>query len=617
MSNLAALKSKYLKAKEAYYNKTPLMSDAKFDQLEDYLRGMDPDWPELAKTGALPQKKTEVALLKPMPSLNKAYPEAIDKWLAKNPSGDYLVTDKLDGSSLQVVYDKGRLTQVVTRGNGVLGGDITFLARHLSVPQSINRKALTIFRCEAVITRARFEKHWAKEFDTARNLVAGLLNRKKPHPALDHVDIVVLGCYGQSLKDGLRCAANAGLIAVAQTGITASRATAEGLTELLSLRKEKSLYEMDGLVVVPYSFVLDYRDADKPKNAVAFKVNAEEDTVEAKVTGVVWQVSGHGRIIPKIEIQPTTIGGVKVTYCAAHNAQWMEERGIGPGAVVKLVRSGGVIPKIVGVVKKGVHQPPDIKHKKRGVHYMVHNANVATSRLIEVDKLAKFVKTLGIDFLADKTLTRAHGALPTAGQYVFEWSVGNLRSVLVEEGVGEAMAEKIRKEFDRVLSQPIPVAKMMVASGCFGVGIGQRKLAAIEAAGVDMSLFLKKPNAPATEKLLADVPGFSSKTIALITEGLAVWASFRANLKGCGVTLTASSPVKVHKVGKLSGVKVSFTGYRDAEHEQAIEDAGGEVVPFSAKTNILLVKEGGKASGKVAKAEAQGIKVVHFSELRL
>lgn len=617
MTNLDKLKAKYLLAKNAYYNDDSSgMTDAEYDRLEDKIRALDPAWPELSKTGvAVANKKTEVALREFMPSLSKAYPEAIHKWVAKNPSKDYLVTDKLDGSALQVVYLKGKLHQVVTRGNGVMGGDITFLGKYLNLPQTIKSKSLTIFRCEAVISKNRFAKHWANEFDNGRNMVNGLLNRKKPHPALSHVDIVVLGCYGLSLRAGLNLAELEGLATVAQTGIVASQASANGMADLLETRLAKSKYEMDGLVVAPYDFTFAYRNADKPKNVVAFKVNADADSVEAVVERIIWQVSGRGRIIPKIQIKPTTISGVTVTYCTAHNAVWMQDRKIGPGAVVKLVRSGGVIPKIVGVTKPSKRlQLPDIGYRVEGTHFVVAAANEATNKEIEIERIVKFVKTLGIDFLAAKTIAKVHPLLPKPLTYIKKWAAGKLLTSLQVAGVGDGMSVKIVAEFDRVLGAKIAMRDMMVAVQCFGAGIGQRKLAQLEAERVSMNTLVTSSR-DHVKDLLQGVPGFAGKTTQLILNGLNEWDDFHTSIMDL-VTLTGNLPKKnLPKKGKLAGESVSFTGYRNKEEEAAIEAAGGSVVPFGSKTTILVYKAGGKASSKLDKARAKGVRVVTFDKV--
>jgi DNA ligase (NAD+) len=622
-SKLDRLKKKYLRAKNAYYNDDDSgMTDAEFDSLEDTIRNLDPKWSELKKTGVkVANKKTEVALVEPMPSLNKAYPEAISKWVAKNPSDDYVVTDKLDGASLQVVYDGGKLSQVVTRGNGVLGGDISFLAPKLNLPRAIKSKSRTVFRCEAIIKREVFDRHWASEFDNPRNMVNGLLNRKTAHKALVHVDIVVLGCYGLSIKAGLNLAKTEGLQTVALTGITARQATPEGLTDLLETRLSKSLYDMDGLVVAPTDFKLVYPNADKPKGIVAFKVNADADAVQVTVESIIWQVSRTGRIIPKIRIADTVIGGVTVNHAAAHNAKWMVDRKIGPGAVLKVVRSGGVIPKIVGVTKPAKKLSlPEIPYTQVGVHFEVvrDKADGKTKGKIKLEQLVKFLGTMGIEFLAAKTIAKLQAALPNPTAYVKAWHTKHLAKVLLDAGMGDTMTKKIVAEFDRVFGSPVSMRQLMVASQCFGVGIGDRRLRQLEDSGISMRWLSSADEDRVAEKV-SEVPRWSDKTLALLVGGLPKWQRFYRRVSDMlDVHGSLPKPQKVSaSAGPLKGQRVSFTGYRDKAHEEAVANAGGEVVPFGSKTTILLVKAGGKASSKVDKAREKGIKVCAFADLKV
>lgn len=621
---LSKLKLKYLAAKKSYYNdnKKPILTDAAFDRLEDLIRKMDPDWAELKVTGAaVANKKTEVALVEPMPSLNKAYPEAIGKWVVKNPSDDYIVTDKLDGSSLQVVYNGGKLSQVATRGNGVLGGDITFLAPKLNLPRAIKSKALTVFRCEAVIKRETFDRHWATEFDNPRNMVNGLLNRKTAHKALAHVDIVVLGCYGLSIKAGLNLARMEGLHTVPDVGITARQATADGLTDLLETRLSKSLYDMDGLVIAPLHFDLKYKDADKPKGIVAFKVNADADAVQVTVEKIIWQVSRTGRIIPKIRIADTVIGDVTVNHATAHNAKWMVDRKIGPGAVLKVVRSGGVIPKIVGVIKSTKKLSlPTVPYTQVGVHFEVaqDKADGRTKSKIKLEQLVKFLGTMGIEFLASTTIAKLQWQLPIPYSYVCAWHEKRLADILIEAGIGPAMTKKIVAEFDRVFGSTVSMRQLMVASQCFGVGIGDRRLRQLEDTGISMR-WLSQADEDAVDAKVSKVAGWSDKTVALLTSGLPKWEKFYIGVCSM-ITIDGSLPKRKKpsvNEGPMKGQRVSFTGYRDKAHEAAVEAAGGEVVPFGSKTKILLIKAGGKASTKVDKAREKGIRVCSFSDLKL
>lgn len=607
---LTQLKAKYKAAKTAYYNAKPIMTDAQFDRLEDQIKKLAPTWAELKKTGVKVKKK-EVELPEYMPSLNKAYPEKLPKWLAKY--GDkQIAMAKLDGSALYLGFENGKPTRLITRGDGERGGDISFLIPFLNI-KPLKTKASVSMRCEAVMPRKVFAKKWASKFDNARNMVNGILNRAlngEPHPALADIHVVVLGVYGQPIEKGLRLSKANGLRVVPYSVMTADDPGT--YAKRLALVKENGVYEMDGLVLAPPSFVFGYDSPEKPKGTIAFKVNDEAGALVVEVRDIIWQVTGHSRIIPKIYINPTRIDGVMVKHATVHNAKWMQDRGIGPGAKVKVLRSGGVIPKIVGVVKAGKFKEPDIDYAQQGVHFVTVNADEATTLRVRVLQILKFMRTVEIEHVAVGSITRTQHVLKTPLHWLRAHTSGKLSAVLVKNGIGPKMAAKIDEEFAAVVSTAQPAARLMVALSVFDPGVGERKLKAIEDSGMSMKKLLR-----ASISEIEQIKGFSRKTAQLVIRGVRVYSSMRDAVER-QLDVNYELPKKQAKVkGKLSGQVVTFTGYRDAQHEDAVTKAGGTVASFSKKTTILVVKDGGKSSGKVDKAEAAGIKIVVFSDLNL
>jgi DNA ligase (NAD+) len=614
MNKLLKLKASYLAAKDAYYNKSPLMSDAEFDALEDQIRKLDPKWGELEMTGVkVKGKKVEVKLRQFMPSLNKAYPEDLPKWLAKNPAKKYVASQKLDGTSLQLTYSKGKPTKLVTRGNGELGKDVSFLLPALNLP--VTDYQLTVdLRVEAIISKAKYKK-WASEFDDPRSMVNGIFNRHTPHPALADVDLIVLGTYGQTLRTVV-IPFGGQLRGVGAVVLRSDELSPESMTSLLAGIRKDGVYEVDGLVIAPSTFVLAYRTNDKPKNIVAFKVNADIDAVEVVVDKIIWQITGRSRIVPKIYVKPTKIGGVMVKHAAAHNAKWMIDRGIGPGAVVRVVRSGGVIPKIVEVVKAGTIQLPEVAHKVHGVHFIVRAASATTKEKIEVLNVVKFLKTMGIENIAGSTALALYQAgLREPLDYINAWDGEVIDDFLHQAGFPGAQGKKLARELDAKLSGTHHYRKLMVAFQCFDVGIGDRKLKMIEDAGISMTELSKIPisNLP---KKLANVNGYSDKTIALIAKGMPLWRHLLDQAHACGLKATGGLPAKKVAddvpITKYTGLKFSWTGYRSAAEETEVANGGGEVIKLGAKTNVLFYNPDGKFLEKVAKARKSGVECVTF-----
>jgi NAD-dependent DNA ligase len=618
MTDLKAKKTLWLKANDAYNNHKPaLMSDAKFDALERQIRAADPSWVELKKTGApVADKKTEVALVELMPSLLKFYPDKIEKQVAKLKGAEDAILDKLDGSALQIVYERGRPHRAITRGDGTYGGDISFLLPYLKIPKTITNKNFVVLRCEAVMKSKTFARKYAADAENARALVNGALNRQKPSPALKDIDIVVLGVYNSQIVSGLKQAKAMGFDTVRHTTAVVTPAL---LQKLLVSRRKTSEYDMDGLVIVQASKSFAYDSADKPKWTWAYKENESvADATKTKVKRIIWQDSRNSVLIPKIEIEPVKLGGTTVTFATCHNAQWMLDRKIGPGAVVAIVRSGDVIPKIVAVIKPGKIQLPDVEHEMVGVHFKA----VHRSKAAEVKTIQKFFVQVGIEHIAAKTIDKLYDdGFKTALDYVADY--GQRLTKMHRAGMSVKMCTKLYAEFERTVGQGLLVKDLMVASNCFGTGIGVRKLTMLEKHyGPEALKGLLNFKGRGLADWLAGAPGWSDKTAQVIIEGLPafkVW--LRQYLKHA--TVRKADPEKkikhVLKAKRAAGHvehKVTFTGYRDATQEHLVESLGYEVVSFSKKTTILIYKEGGKSSTKIDKARDSGIRVMTFAAFK-
>jgi NAD-dependent DNA ligase len=615
-------KKLYTKANKVY-NDDPngklLMTDAEFDKLERQIKRADPTWVGLRATGAKVNKKVAVRLPQFMPSLNKVYPEALDKWRAKQSAKRWLAMEKLDGSALIGTYRSGRCMFLATRGDGTLGKDISFLIPFLNLPV-VKEKGEFHVRFEAVVENALWSKKWKEEFDNPRQMANGLLNRRAKHAGHSDINLVVLGVYDKPVQTGLKWASSQGFRVVHHQLVKLT----DDFEALLEELREEADYDIDGMVLAPVDAIFQYDNADRPKWTVAFKVNDESQAVNATVEKIIWQLSRAHRWTPKIFIKPTKIGAVMVQNCTAHNAQWMNDRRIGVGAVVKLVRSGDVIPKIVGVVKKAAQpsHPPGEFYEK-GVHYF------ATERHADADVRAihHFFATLDIEHIARKTIEKLH---PHGFESVLDYvnAYGKRMKGFTEAGVGKAMTAKIYDEMSRVLhDEGVPLLKLMNASNCFE-SFGERKLQMIENYYMKkgdkdpLRVFVKMtPEQLGRERIrntVADIKGMGDKSAEQFYDGLWRFKTWLLPiLKTKLVKINApAAPVKKRAVkGDLSGEFVSFTSYRNAEHEAAVAARGAEVIKYGAKTTILLYKEGGKASSKVDAAKAKGIKVCTFDEL--
>src|SRR3954447_967903 len=189
-----ALAGRLTELRDAYYRGEPLVADADYDALEDELRGLIAEHPELAPdpnplehVGAPALLHAPVRHSRPMLSLEKATkPEQVAAFFERFPGQPVIVMPKLDGLSLALVYESGRLARAVTRGDGTTGEDVTTLVKAIAdgVPVTLDATATTEIRGELVMLRSTFaaynEAHPDKPLINPRNAAAGTVRAKDP-----------------------------------------------------------------------------------------------------------------------------------------------------------------------------------------------------------------------------------------------------------------------------------------------------------------------------------------------------------------------------------------------------------------------------------------------------
>lgn len=618
-------KSLYTEAKNAYYNKgNSALTDAEFDKLEDRLAEAAPKWLAAQKTGSPVKlgKKVEVALFVPCPSLEKltsAKPEKLDAWLDKTAAKYgrlFRVSHKLDGSSVQSVYKAGKLVQLATRGDGVTGKDITFLAQHLNIPQSIvTDSATVIVRHEAIMPVGAYEKNWSGQYDTARALASAVLNRQDACPALRDLHLVAIELQHPMAgrTEGLKTLAKMGFKTAVGEVFKRQNITSEGLAQFLERARAGSKYELDGLVLVSETDGVEH-SSEKPGHARAFKVNDEAGAVETTIVDIKWQPSSFGVLVPKAIIAPINIGGATIKQAAIYNARWALDRGVGVGAVVRVLRSGDIIPKIVEVVKAKKFALP----------------NVADFGDWEWDDSGTSLRLTSADENADVRVARLNRMFSKLG---LEQMGGGLSRKLIEAGyttteqvivLGEeefaalpgvkSMAAKYADQLAAVRSGK-DIVTLMQASGCFDRGLGGTRLQTLRAADsgaleIGSIRLNTKALASTLERSVAAVSGCGPAFAKLYVAGLPAFIKW-LKATGCVVKTTKA---KALPVGKLTGKVFSWTGYRSAAEVEAVNKLGGVEAPFGRKTNVLFVSPTGKASGKADKAEAMGIQISTFAD---
>ncbi|TMM42608.1 BRCT domain-containing protein [Colwellia ponticola] len=342
-----------LKASNALYRAgVQVITDEQYDlyismlrdinHLHPYLNQVEPEVLAEAKTVELPQR---------MLSTEKAYSkEDIEKWLKRilkaaqeinipEEEIELRVTPKLDGYA---AFDDG--TTLYTRGDGYRGQDITrAFDRGLKVADNGERG---LGPGEIVIKKSYFDTVLSDIFENSRNIQAAIIAEKK-------VDKNVQ----KAIDDGACVFYPFALIKNKTAHFSEIISNFETIVEEMWSAVD---FDIDGVILEATHTTLKEHMGATRKNhrwQIAFKVN--EDSAEVEVLNIIPQTSRTGRISPVAELVPTKLSGATISRVTVHHYNMVKTNGVGPGAVVQLVRSGLVIPKIEKVIKKVEPQLPD------------------------------------------------------------------------------------------------------------------------------------------------------------------------------------------------------------------------------------------------------------------
>ena len=365
---IEALAARITELRDAYYRGEPLAADADYDALEDELRGLIDERPELApdpnplaQVGAPAELHAPVRHSRPMLSLEKAStPEQVAAFFDRFPGQPVVVMPKLDGLSLALVYERGRLARAVTRGDGTTGDDVTVLIRALAdgVPTALEAAGRVEVRGEAVMLRSTFAAYNAAHPDkpliNPRNAAAGTVRAKDPAVVaerrlrffafdLDTGD----GAHADDLEEALE---TLGFDAADMRHCDDAAAAQEVIAAIEAGRNELD-YDLDGAVLRladRNAYAAAGTRSNSPRGALAFKFAAEEKTT--LLADVVWDVGKIGKVAPVAVLEPVFVGGTTVTRATLANQEVIRARDVRIGDTVLVRRAGDVIPFVAGVL---------------------------------------------------------------------------------------------------------------------------------------------------------------------------------------------------------------------------------------------------------------------------
>ena len=605
-------------ANEKYHSgNKPVLSDEVYDIIKETLEKKDPANIVLQEVGA-PIKGKKVKLPYQLGSMDKIKPDTnvVDRW-KKKYTGPYVISDKLDGiSALYVEKRNGsKITKnLYTRGNGTYGQDISSLLKYLDISSNIltkiDKNEISI-RGELILSKKNFKKY-EKDFSNARNTVAGIANSKtiKRPDIAKLISFVSYEIIMPVMKpsDQMLMLNKLGLNTVVNH--KTNKISNEILSTILQKNRDNSQYEIDGIIVTNddiYKRVV----SGNPKHAFAFKMVLSGQMAEVKVIDVEWSPSKHGLLKPRVIIETVNLGGVNIRCATGYNGKYIVDNKIGPGTIVKIIRSGDVIPKIIEIIKSTKAKMPLSKYIWNKSKVDIILDDFENSSIVNIKIIVNFMKKLDINYISDGLVKKLYeNGLNTLKKIL----TASINQFLEIEGIKIRMAKKIYYEIHHKIEN-VPLEVLMGASNMFGIGFGRKKCKFILDKYPNI-LELKGGNA-LVEKL-EKIDGLANITAKKFVVALPKFKQFLN--EHSGVITYKVNKVKKIISGKLSGYVYVFTGFRDKELEKKIESLGGEISNTVSKNkNIIVVKKNidSPKSSKENKAIKLGKKIITLSELNL
>ncbi|MDR2158073.1 MAG: NAD-dependent DNA ligase LigA [Holosporaceae bacterium] len=365
-------------AKQYYIFDDPSVSDSEYDLMYNELMEMEKEFPEL-KSSTSPSQKVgakisrdfkKISHSRPMLSLENAYNEDdianfIDrvKKLSSLENVDLVLEPKLDGLSLSIVYENGRLVSASTRGDGFVGEDVTQNILTVgSVPQKIEHSPAKMdVRGEIVMMKSDFqelnrqrEQNGEKLFANPRNAAAGSLrqldSRITASRKLTFFSYAIVSDEADFIcqMDALAALKNFGFIVSDRVALCRNQSEAFEFYRKIEEERAELEYDIDGIVYKVNDLSVQKKIGEStkfPRHSIAYKFPAEK--AQTTVLNIITQVGRTGNITPVAELKPVTIGGVVVSRATLHNKDEVEKRDIRVGDRVVLQRAGDVIPQIL------------------------------------------------------------------------------------------------------------------------------------------------------------------------------------------------------------------------------------------------------------------------------
>ena len=640
MKHLVDLINKY--NYEYYIMDKPTVADIEYDRLLDELfrlekeTGIVLDNSPTHKVGSEPISKfNKVTHRNRLYSLEKSQSiQEIQDWITRNErlsnfTPEYTCEYKFDGLTIVVIYQDGKYTQAVTRGNGIIGEDVTEQVRTFrSIPLEIPYKGYVAIHGEAIIRLSVLEK-LNKELDVplknARNAAAGAVRNLDPKVTasrkLDFYAYDVSYIEGKEFDSQMEVNTFLKQNGFKAADILALVHNTDEMTEIINkIDKSKSSLDflIDGLVFklneTKYREDLGYTDRF-PRWAIAYKFEAEE--ISTTLNDVIWQVGRTGKVTPIALLEPVELAGATVSRATLNNYNDILKKNVSINSRIFVRRSNEVIPEVIGLAEeasnsKAIALPTICPSCGRmvteiGANIFCTNHSGCYEQIIE--RLTHFVSrdAMNIDGLSVQTLKQLY----EINNIAYPWQLYTLTVDQLQglEGFKDKKINNLLTSLNN--SKNVEWANFIFALGILNVG---KKTAYI--------LSKRYPSleslSTATLEDLTNVNDIGDVVATNIIEYFADVDNTNNINKMIELGVNINFPTEVNQDSYFSDKKVVLTGGLDnfgrSKLTQILQKLGADVVSSVSK-NTNLVIAGKDAGSKLIKAQSLGIEIIDEAKL--
>lgn len=622
---------------EQYYKfDSPVISDGEYDKLYDRLVALEketgfvlPDSPTRRVGDDVLKEFKQYRHTHKLYSLDKcqSYEELL-AWRARTEKAlgrkyDMTAEYKFDGLTINLTYENGALVSAATRGNGLVGEDVTSQVKTIkNVPLTIEYKNHVEIQGEGIMRLSVLEKYnrtHDEPLKNARNGAAGAIRNLNPKVTAERrLDVMCYNVYGPrfdtqaEMQEFLK---EQGFETGDYFRIVKTDSDAEKCVEELEKKRPTLDFLIDGIVFKINEVALRdiLGETEKfPKWAVAYKFKADEATTVLR--DVIWKVSRTGKLNPLAVLDPVELAGVTVKRATLNNFADYEKKGLKIGSRVFIRRSNDVIPEILGIAShtsesREIEKPKFCPYcgapvEEKGVFLYCTNNETCAPQIVQ--KLTHFAEkgAMDIEGFSDKTAELLLNELKVRDfSDIYKLRKEDLTGL---EGFGDLKAGNLIASIEK--SKNVGLSDFLYALGIKNIG---------KKAAKQLETRFKTLNGVMNagfEELTA-IDDFGEVMAKSVVEYFSDEAKRQEIDKLTALGINVKSAEK--KEGVFSGINAvltgSLSGYKRSEAEKLIVERGGECSSSVSKA-VNLVIAGEEAGSKLEKAKKLGIKIIGEDE---